>query len=314
MGRHRLLLVVASLVVAGLIAAGGAVASAAQNASPAAVPGIAGFPVLRITSTDHGFTMPARVTAGRYLVVLDNKGKNPVGTSILRLPNGVSVLDVQNTFARMPAVPPIWYYSTLMPGAPDVALPGQQTQVILDLVVPGPYIVISSDPPAPPATTFEVVPATRATPGPAPTPQADADITETDFQFFHLPTSLSPGEHIWRVTNASSQPHMLDLSRVPAGTTLKQAIAALEAPAATPAGGMAGMNMSSFTPAGGLMLLSAGQTGWAVLNLPPGRYVAVCSVIDPATGKPHYLLGMIGLFDVGASGAAPAASPMATAG
>ena len=44
--------------------------------------------------------------------------------------------------------------------------------------------------------------------------------------------------------------------------------------------------------------LMVGQSAWVPLDFPPGNYVFVCGVPDPATGKPHALLGMLLPFTV----------------
>ena len=49
---------------------------------------------------------------------------------------------------------------------------------------------------------------------------------------------------------------------------------------------------------GGMSPIAPGSTEWLRLSLNPGRYVTFCFVIDPATGKPHVMLGMIYPFTV----------------
>jgi hypothetical protein len=44
--------------------------------------------------------------------------------------------------------------------------------------------------------------------------------------------------------------------------------------------------------------IAPGSTEWLMLSLNPGRYVTFCFVTDPATGKPHVMLGMIYPFTV----------------
>lgn len=41
------------------------------------------------------------------------------------------------------------------------------------------------------------------------------------------------------------------------------------------------------------------------VDLTPGTYVAVCFVIDPETGMPHAMEGMVSLFEVGGAAATP---------
>jgi hypothetical protein len=53
-----------------------------------------------------------------------------------------------------------------------------------------------------------------------------------------------------------------------------------------------------FEVVGGMQALATGMRGWAVLDLAPGNYLAICAVPDPASGQPHLALGMIASFTV----------------
>jgi hypothetical protein len=44
--------------------------------------------------------------------------------------------------------------------------------------------------------------------------------------------------------------------------------------------------------------MNPGYTNWAVLDLEAGDYLAICFVPDPATGQPHFALGMVMPFTV----------------
>jgi hypothetical protein len=45
--------------------------------------------------------------------------------------------------------------------------------------------------------------------------------------------------------------------------------------------------------------MSPGQTNWLVLDLEAGEHFAICFLPDPATGAPHFALGMLMPFTVG---------------
>ena len=53
-----------------------------------------------------------------------------------------------------------------------------------------------------------------------------------------------------------------------------------------------------FELAGAMQALAAEMRGWAVLDLEPGNYPAICAVPDPASGQPHAALGMVASFTV----------------
>jgi hypothetical protein len=44
--------------------------------------------------------------------------------------------------------------------------------------------------------------------------------------------------------------------------------------------------------------MSTGFTVWSVFDFEPGDYFAICFVPDPASGAPHFALGMIAPFTV----------------
>ena len=90
--------------------------------------------------------------------------------------------------------------------------------------------------------------------------------------------------------NDGPQPHELTILALAPGKTLDDALAFFgEAPHTGP---------PPFSDAGGLGAIGAGQTAWVDLDLAPGDYAAVCLVPDPATGKPHLMLGMSAAFTV----------------
>jgi hypothetical protein len=148
---------------------------------------------------------------------------------------------------------------------------------------------------------------TSGTPAAQPPPPTTVTVTEQEFAFLGLDQPLPAGPQFWEVVNRGQQPHMLLLGKVPAGTTLQQVmdVVNLDLPEnATPPPGMLQDQDVDFT-IGGVLLQSAGQTVFPRLDLATGRYVALCFVPDPATGKPHAMEGMVNLFDVGSAGATP---------
>ena len=54
-----------------------------------------------------------------------------------------------------------------------------------------------------------------------------------------------------------------------------------------------------FVIVAGVAPMSPGQTNWMVLDLEAGEHFAICFLPDPATGAPHFALGMIMPFTVG---------------
>jgi hypothetical protein len=50
--------------------------------------------------------------------------------------------------------------------------------------------------------------------------------------------------------------------------------------------------------AGGVGILSAGDTAWAVPDLQPGTYPALCYVPDQGSGAPHAMMDLVQVFTV----------------
>ena len=135
--------------------------------------------------------------------------------------------------------------------------------------------------------------------------QQATSISMQDFKFVGLPTRMQPGTYTWTVANQGQQPHVLVLAELQAGKTFQDLYAVLNGP---PTAG----------PPPGLL---AGDTTYADLfaepskrlakpiTLHPGNYIAFCPIPDPASGKPHFQLGMIQELRVRAD--ASAATPVA---
>jgi len=235
--------------------------------------------------------------------MLTNNGSLPIEGDIVRLPAGITAADYQGVLATPTASLPSWLPQTVSVGGPGGAPPGGWSQSIVDLT-PGSYIITTNS--NTPALTqgFEVVAGSAATAGATKAPPADGQVTLVDFAF-GLPTRIAAGYHVWQVTNTGSQVHQFILYNIPSGFTAEQVLDAITNPAAaTP--GAAVLTAQDFVPVGGLAELSPRLTAWAVLDLAPGHYVAMCFDKDPATGERHVLEGMIAVFD--ATG--PAALPL----
>jgi hypothetical protein len=193
-------------------------------------------------------------------------------------------------------------------GGPGGIGPGQQATVIHDLA-PGNYLVLCLIPDEdgiPHAAKGMVLPVTvTAGTGTGAAPQADATITMMDFHFMGLPATVSPGAHVWEVTNQGQQVHELAIFKNAPGVTFEQVEAIFAAPEATPMAGMdEGTPMAAetgpppFASVAGLAPASPGAGGWIVLDLDAGDYFAICFVPDIDSGAPHFALGMISPFSV----------------
>jgi hypothetical protein len=104
---------------------------------------------------------------------------------------------------------------------------------------------------------------------------------------FVMPANLRNGDLV-KVVNQGTQAHEITIVQLAPGKTVQDILAWAKKPSAT----------SPFLFEGGMAPIAPGSTGWLRLSLNPGRYVMVCNVIDPTTGKRHALLGMIYPFTV----------------
>jgi hypothetical protein len=103
-----------------------------------------------------------------------------------------------------------------------------------------------------------------------------------------VPGTIKVGTETWRVSNQGDQPYEFNLLRLAPGKTEQDVIAFYTAPSGPP----------PFVNLGGMAAISPGITGWVKVPLEAGNYVALSLVIDRATGKPDFLLGMITAFSV----------------
>jgi hypothetical protein len=291
-----------TIALLSLALAGPAVAARETTPAPSVAPGL---PELRIRATDADIELPAEVPAGRYLVTLDNVSTRDAAANFVQLPAGAGAADLQALFQAVLASPdagpgafPDWYYRATFAGGP-LALVGQQGQAVVDLT-PGDWIVFDETDPSVPWRPLTV---TAGASSPAAEPAADLTVTHQEYAFVGLPERLTPGRQVWKVVNAGTQPHELLLLRGPVGVsiTLEQVMTLLILPPdATPPPGLPDPSESVY--AGGLGMMSGGQTAWVVLDLVPGTYVMLCFIPDQQMGMPHATMGMAGIFAVDAAG------------
>ncbi|MGI8478033.1 MAG: hypothetical protein ACR2OO_16925, partial [Thermomicrobiales bacterium] len=140
------------------------------------------------------------------------------------------------------------------------------------------------------------------TPPTASEPEVDETGTRKEMARESSPALVTTGPKRWRMVNAGALVHEMAMLPLPAGTTegqfgeyltwtFSQPFDATPIPDATPPGGLA----LDYAPVAAMSLLSPGRTSWVDIDLPPGRYGALCAVPD---GPPHAAQGMYAVFDV----------------
>jgi hypothetical protein len=130
-------------------------------------------------------------------------------------------------------------------------------------------------------------------------PEADVTLEMTDdLSYIVTPDPLPAGSQLWEITNTgTAHSHHVVMYGVPDGTTADDIVADFAGlmtgtpPAGEPL-------VASFTGVAYAALQSGGHTTWNVLDLDPGSYAVICFIVDPMTGMPHMLDGMVTVFTV----------------
>ena len=262
------------LVAAGFWA-GGLRFTSAQSDADSLFAGM-GYPELAIEISDTGIELPPSIPAGRTLISVHNSGSMPARAELALDPDPSSMSSTPATLI------PNWLANNTFPGMPNWTPHGATGYAVSDLL-PGSYTVSSGMTVR--MLTVTGPPELVASPAPDAEPPSTATVTLFEFDF-QLPANVSSGAQIWKVVNAGRMPHELQLAAIPAGTTRDDLLDAI------------GRAQMPGTPVGGLSQLSPGSAAWLEVDLPPGTYAAVCYIIDPDTGDPHAVEGMVEVFTV----------------
>jgi hypothetical protein len=319
MRQRRAVLMTMLVSIALLIPGLGGVAAQNLEATPtsAMFADTMGLPELRVHVTDTAYEgLPAETAAGRYLLTLEVSAAEGGGLNFMQLPEGMSVEDFMALLAGPPAAspeamsgtpgaeagppegededrPPEWYFQTAMAGG--TAAFGGTAQAIIDLT-PGEWVAWAGFPDAPqPPVGLTVTGEAGATPAAGAEPAADVTVTVTMFEYdFAVEGALTPGPHVFAVTNVGAQPHEMFMLRSPGPVTEEQIAQVLEMDmeGGTPAPDADMPNPDEFIPVKAMTALSMGKTGWIPLTLEAGTYIVLCFVPDIESGMPHAYHGM----------------------
>jgi hypothetical protein len=117
-------------------------------------------------------------------------------------------------------------------------------------------------------------------------PVGDVTISQSDFHF-DVSGSLTPGTHMIRIENAGGQQHEAVLVKLKEGATAEDYLSA--APGTTP---------PLAVHLGGITGILPRKRNFVSADLETGNYALYCFLTDPASGKPHFALGMMQEFTV----------------
>jgi hypothetical protein len=237
-----------------------------------------------IVNTSKGtLHLPGRLVAGLVRFQLKD-GAQPGSVMLGRLNPGVTPAKFEAALQKDQNA--AFGLVTFVGGAESNA---QASAAVTVKLTAGQYVsAIQTAAPQPSLSFFTVQPGQGA----ATPPAATATVREIDSHGrmgYAMPNVLPAGRDILEVINTGDSPHEFQLARLHAGKSLQD----LEAYFATGMKGPAPADM-----VGGLPPHAANGTNWLETTLKTGTYVAVCSMQDTPTSKPHFMLGMLKVFTV----------------
>ena len=245
--------------------------------------------VVVVTAHDFAIELPATISPGVTTFQLVNRGKLQHHVSIVRLDDGHTPAEALKAIMDAGRGPrPAWIHPA---GGPQAVAPGRTGNATL-VLEPGRYLAFCEVPGPDPvphfmkgmAKGFTVSGATNE----GAMPRGDVALSLTDFDFtFTKP--LTKGRHVVAVTNNGTQPHMVVLTRLPAGQDSGPWMEWAQNPKGKLAPGH---------PMGGAAEIVPGGTTVFTGDFPPGHYFMVCFTPDAKDGKPHFMHGMQKEFDV----------------
>lgn len=301
--------VIPALFAAGAVASlpGFLRTAAAQGASPAAgaaaVPAAwadLGLPEIELQFTSSEITgMPESVEAGRYLVTIYGEPTEEdwaFAPTFLQLPEGMTLDDLASVDVSQG--PPEFFYTALVPGGPAIlAASGATSAVGIVDLQPGEWVVAGSalaQPPSPFTVTGEM-------PAELPEPESNVTFTIGEMVINLSEGALTVGDNLVKAENIGAQPHFIEVSKVPDGTTMDDLEATIAGfMGATPAAADAQpLAEEDFISVAFSNEQSGQTTQWSTMTISePGTYAATCWIPDPGTGMPHAAMGMYTVIEV----------------
>lgn len=256
-----------------------------------------GFPELLVTFNGESFDVPTEVEAGYHVVVLTPTSDTAVYVDFMQPPAGLDhdeAVALALQAGAMDEVQPGWVF-----GGGSYAFDNTSVRFIVYLT-PGEWQIAASwQPEAEGAEEImELYPLTVGEHGESSAgemdPEPDVVMEMVDVAFQGLDTTIPAGPTLFEVRNIGEQPRQMVLFRTNRPLISEDFatwFTAMESgtPIADP---------FTMTWVGYAALTSPGHSTWIELDLAPGTYTATSWVIDPETGLPALLLGMVQSFEV----------------
>ncbi len=256
-----------------------------------------GFPELHVTFNGTDFEVPTEVEGGYHVVVLTPTADTAVYVDFMQPPAGLThEEEVEKALqaGAMDIVEPGWNF-----GGGSYAFADTEVRFIVHLK-PGEWRIAASwqlDEDGA-EETMEMYPLTVTEYGASSAgemdPEPDVVMEMNDIEFGGLDAAIPAGPTLFEVRNVGEQPRQMVLFRTDRALTsddFADWFASMES--ATPAAPAFEMTWVGYAA-----LTSPGLSTWIELDLEPGTYTATSWVIDPETGMPALLLGMVQSFEV----------------
>lgn len=244
-------------------------------------------PVFRYVARDYSFEGPDELPEGWVTLELENAGDDIHHMQLFRLEEGHTAADLLGALANH--TEPEW---AIHSGGPNPAKPGGPARATVNLAT-GSYVLVCVIPDREGIPHFmhgmmrEITVKDEFGEG-AAEPSADLTLTLSDFEF-QLESAPSAGTQWVRVVNEGPQPHEVGFAKLDEGATPMDLIVAFGPNATGPPPGRF---------VGGISAIAAGQTAYFEAPFEPGDYAFLCFVTDPASGMPHFAMGMVHSFTV----------------
>jgi steroid delta-isomerase-like uncharacterized protein len=263
--------------------------AASPIGSPQAAAAIdwAAYSQLEIAASEAGYEAPDSIAGGLVALTFTNNGQTNHMAMLIQAAEGVTIDELETAIKTDPMNQVALREKVLSFGGAGGIAPGKQQRLILNLPA-AEYLIadFELDTDQTPFVAKNGLKRLEVT-APAATqpaePAADTTVDLIDFAFSGIPQQMLPGTYILKVTSSGEQPHELAFVKLDEGVSAQEAFSAVPEPGAP----------LPFTFWGGVQDMDPGQTAWVEVVLDPGEFVAFCPIVDPATQKPHLMLGMV---------------------